>query len=223
MNATARDMKLPAVIILLAAALTMLLGGGINKAQADEIACTDYELRYNGQIGKVKFPKGNYAVVGIDEERIVCDYALENFQAFLQNFYGKTTRPWVMKSRVADGLRTTTFRRGKKSKVGFSVFSKVADPTKPVIKEPKSCKGSVSLKKGKRIGSFRIPEGSYRVTATDKRSVSCKKSAKQFRSFVNRGRLSGNWKLDRASATFTSRGAGSEGFYITKNVGAGGT
>jgi len=223
MNATARDLKLPAVMILLAATLLMLLGGGINKAKADPVACTDYELRYNGRIGKVDFPKDNYAVTGINNEKIVCDYALENFQIFLQNFYGKTTRPWVMSSKVEDEVRTTTFRRGKKSKVGFTIVSSIPSATNPPIKEAKACKGSYRFKKATTIGSFKIPKGSYRLGPVDADSFSCGKSAKKFKTFLKRGRLSSDWKLERSSATFSKRGESRSGFFLTKNVAASGT
>ena len=220
MNATARDMKLPAIVALIATTALMLLGGSINQAKAEEVVCTDFELRYNGKIGKVDFPKGIYSVIGIDKERIACDYALENFEIFLQNFYGKTNKPWLMSSKVEEDVRSTTFRRGKKSKVGFTITPDLLDSTRPPIKEEKACKGSYKFKNGTRIGSFKIPKGSYRLGSLDEDNLSCGESAKQFRKFLKRRKLTSDWKLAKGSATFSKRGQKGTGFFITKNVSA---
>lgn len=237
MTLATRKLKLSAAKMIGAVALLAIMLAGVATQPARAAApvpltCSTYELLYNAKIGSRSFPKGIYAITILNKEKAVCDYVQQQFEAFIQNVNNKLEKPWVMK-QTSEGegeekVVTTTFKRGKKSKLAFTavptLFASTPPPNAPLV-ETEACKGNFKIGKTTPIiyrksigtGTFNLKKGSYRLAPVNTKQFGCGKAKKAFRNYLKRGRIPNNWKLQPSVATFKKRSDRKTGFYITRN------
>src|SRR3954453_13985439 len=97
MTNSAKYLKLSlALAVAGAAALMMLLAGGVKQASAAEGVCPTFRVLHNDKIGALSLPKGTYSVTTLNSAKLSCASASKLFAEFLQDYDGKLRSPWVV-------------------------------------------------------------------------------------------------------------------------------
>jgi hypothetical protein len=174
-----------------------------------------FEVLHNDRIGNMQLPKGPYVVTVLDSATMGCTEASRLFAEFLEDWDGRLPRPWVATNS------TRTFQAGRGSSVGFRVTPDT-NPNPPYPPHPPSrrvCPGYFEVLHNDRIGSFRIPEGDYRITLLSYRGVGCARAVRYLQKFLQDydGVLPSPWHLDPGTGTF-ERGHRHIGFRIKPYV-----
>jgi hypothetical protein len=187
-------------------------------ATAAEAACpATFAVLHDDAVGAVQVPAGNYTLTVLDDAKLDCTSASDLFRQFLEDFDGRLTSPWVVKG---DPI---TFSAGAGSTTGF----RAAPAAAPAGgggggRYPASgttCPAFFDVEHSDRIGSFRVPQGEYRITLLAAGQLTCARAATLFGRFLRDfdGRLSGGWRLDRATGSFARSSL--VGFRVKQAVG----
>jgi hypothetical protein len=205
------------VLAVLAAAWCTALASA-TPATAAETACpATFAVLNDDAIGTVQVPAGNYALTLLDDATLDCTAASDLFRQFLEDFDGRLSRPWVAKG---DPI---TFTAGAGSTTGFRA-TPVAAPSggggggrHPATGA--ACPAFFDVEHADRIGTFRVPQGEYRITLLATGRLTCARAATLFSRFLRDfdGRLSGGWRLDRTTGTFAR--SAQVGFRVKEAVG----
>lgn len=190
----------------LAAALLALIvalpAGAAPRAHAAVTCPGFFTVLHNDRIGATSFPAGPYTVTTTG---LGCSSASALFARFLDDFDGVLPGGWTLK-----GGRT--FTNGKRS---FTVT--------PVTPTPNSrtCPGTFQVLGDDRIGSLALRRGAYKITLLSTTGLTCTQAAQRFAQFLDSepGVLPAPWKLDAATATFST--SSTNGFRVER-VGSGG-
>src|SRR5215213_1974919 len=87
-----------------------------SPAQAQQLTCPGtFHVLHNDRIGPLQIPAGHYSIILIDQRRLSCAEASDLFRQFLEDYNGRLPRPWRLDPE------TGTFRRGPRSRTGFSI------------------------------------------------------------------------------------------------------
>jgi hypothetical protein len=206
---------------LLAALATVAAAAALSAAPAATAgvptACpSTFQVLHDDAIGSLRIPAGPYTLTVLDPDRLSCAEAADRFRQFLEDWDGVLPAPWRLDAATA----TFTGGSGK----GFRI-ARASTPSGggggQYPATGKRCPGTFQVLHNDRIGSFRIPKGAYTVTLLSIGRLGCQQASSLLASFLDDfdGKLSGGWRLDKATATFTRRGSTSYGFRIKAAVG----
>jgi hypothetical protein len=178
-----------------------------------------FQVLHNDKVGALSLPAGAYQLTVANPAAIPCAKAAQDLTEFLSDFDGKLRRPWVVNASQS------TFQRGMDSRTSFSVARTGAAGGGPTPANPtaNACGGYFRILHNDHIGTLALPKGAYRITLLNPKALSCAAATRQLTSFLQdfNGKLSGFWKLDNATATFTRGGTTGTpaGFRIKPAVG----
>jgi hypothetical protein len=202
-------MKLLAALLVAAAAA----GAAPAAASAAPATCpATFTVLHDDRIGALSLPAGSYQLTVSDSTRLTCAHAADLFRQFLEDFDGRLPFPWTLDAA------TSTFSAG--NGIAFQVAP--ASGGGGGGQHPATglhCPGFFQVMHNDRIGSFRVPAGSYTVTLLSAGPLTCAQATNRFARFLQDydGRLPGPWLLDRRTGTFL-RGASLVGFRIEPAV-----
>jgi hypothetical protein len=206
--------KLGGVAAVAAAALMVGTVPQANAAKAEAAAAplrcpATFHVLHDDRIGRLKLPQGHYRIKLLDDQALGCSRASKLFAKFLQDFDGNLPGKWRLKVRQA-----TFVKRG--TDVGFSVKKVGRRSGSGGGKHPKGrhekCP-TFRVLHNDRIGSLRLPRGTYQMTALG--GLTCQKASNRFAAFLElpEGNLPGRWRLHARTGTFT-RGQSGKGFQV---------
>jgi hypothetical protein len=209
---------------MLAAALALLvLAAPASAAPAQSVtrqACPDtFQVLHNDKVGALSLPVGAYQITVANPATVTCAKAGQDLTEFLSDFDGKLRRPWTVNAAQS------TFQRGMDAGTSFSVARTGPagggqPPTNPTAN---ACNGYFRIRHNDHIGTLALHKGAYRLTLLNPKGLSCAAAARQLTGFLQdfNGKLSGFWKLNNATATFTRGGTTGTpvGFRIKPAVG----
>lgn len=209
---------------MLAAALALLvLAAPASAAPAQSVtrqACPGtFQVLHNDKVGALSLPAGAYQITVANPATVTCAKAGQDLTEFLSDFDGKLRRPWTVNAAQS------TFQRGMDAGTSFSVARTGPagggqPPTNPTAN---ACNGYFRIRHNDHIGTLALHKGAYRLTLLNPKGLSCAAAARQLTGFLQdfNGKLSGFWKLNNATATFTRGGTTGTpvGFRIKPAVG----
>lgn len=213
-----RTRALLLTLTALVAAAVALPASASAQTGASAVCPATFDVVHNDKIGRLSLPGGAYTVTLLNSSRLSCQDASDLFRQFLEDWDGKLPRPWRYS---VQGSGRGTFRRGN-SAVGFSVAPAGGGGGggggghHPVGTQ---CPGTFRVLHNDRIGTFRIPEGNYRLTLLGVGRISCSQAARYFARFLQDfdGILPSPWFLDPETGSFM-RGSRNVGFRIKEAV-----
>src|SRR5829696_7293239 len=213
-----RTRALLLALTALVAAAVALPASASAQTGASAVCPATFQVLHNDKIGRLSLPGGAYTITLLNSSRLSCQDASDLFRQFLEDWDGKLTRPWRYS---VQGSGRGTFRRGNSS-VGFSVAPAGGGGGggggghHPVGTQ---CPGTFRVLHNDRIGTFRVPEGNYRLTLLAVGRISCSQAARYFAQFLQDfdGILPSPWFLDPETGSFM-RGSRNVGFRIKEAV-----
>lgn len=212
-------MRSPVFTALLAATSVLaaaLVAPASASAQATVCPAT-FSVLHDDQIGRMSLPAGAYTVTLLDPTGLSCAEASDLFRQFLEDWDGRLPRPWVANAT------TRTFTRGSGGSVGFSVApsgGNTGGGGGGHHPHGSACPGTFRILHDDRIGTFRVPQGSYMITLLSVGRITCTQAASFFARFLQDfdGVLPRPWVLDPETGSFM-RGSRNVGFRIKELVG----
>lgn len=188
---------LAAVLVALVVALP---ASATPRAHASVTCPGFFTVLHNDHIGSTSFPAGPYTVTTTG---LSCPTASALFARFLDDFDGVLPSGWKLKPN-------RTFTNGTRS---FKVT-----PVKPTP-DSLTCPGTFQVLNDDRIGSLALRKGAYKLTLLSTKGVTCTQASQWFAMFLDDGVLPSPWKLNAATATFST--SATNGFKVER-VGSGG-
>ncbi len=176
-------------------------GGGGGQFPAGGTRCPGVvQVQHDDRIGRFRVPAGDYTLTLLSVGPLSCGQVVSRFLAFLSDFDGVLPAPWLL-----DPV-TGTFLQGS-AWAGFRIAAAVNPAPGPV--NPASgrrCPGTFRVQHDDRIGALRLPKGAYTITLGRSGQPSCATASRALARFLQApsGRLPSPWKLNAASATFST-------------------
>jgi hypothetical protein len=184
-------------------------GGGGGQHPATGLRCPGtFQVLHDDRIGSFRVPAGQYTLTLLSAGSLSCGQASRRFASFLQDFDGRLAGRWVLHRATA------TFQRGSAA-VGFRVEPAVgpAPPPTPggggTHPAGDRCPGTFQVLHDDSIGRLQLPAGRYRITQGASGRPSCSLASRYLARFLRAGDVSPGWRLDTATATFSSSSSGS--------------
>jgi hypothetical protein len=188
------------------AALALLLACLLPAARAEAAQGTcpgTFRVLNDDTIGKLKLPKGSYAVKVRNAKRLSCAYAFDLFRQFLQDYDGKLPDGWHVRAKrqeffqpkTGDGF-TVKLARGGGGNGGNGGGGHTVGGA--------ACPNLFTVQHDDRIGRLAVPQGKYRLTLIAVGNLSCQRASKLFAKFLQdyTGKLQDKWQLDVQTGTF---------------------
>lgn len=163
-----------------------------------------FSVMHDDRIGSFTVAARPYTITLLSTSGLTCQQAAQRFGSFLQDFDGRLPAPWKLDPQTA------TFTRGTGA-VGFRVAPAVGVPVTPSgggwSVPGRRCPGVFEVAHDDRIGTLRVPAGSYEVTSL---GTSCSVAMRRLGQFLrsSSGRLPAPWRLNASLATFTTPNGG---------------
>jgi hypothetical protein len=186
-------------------------GGGGNHPHGGTSCPSYFTVLHNDHIGRFRIRAGQYRITLLAVGRLSCARASRLFASFLQDFDGRLRRPWVL------DRETGTFSAGKN--VGFRIKAAVGPPVNPngpVYPSNATVCPTFRVQHNDRIGRLRLRRGNYILTRFRGSGLTCSRTSRLFRTFLNdfEGNLPRPWIVQSQTGTFR-RGSGSRvGFRV---------
>jgi hypothetical protein len=215
-----RTRSLLLILAGLVAAAVVMPAPASAQTGASAVCPATFEVLHNDKIGRLSLPAGAYTVTLLNSSRLSCQDASDLFRQFLEDWDGRLPRPWRYS---VQGSGRGTFRRGANSSIGFSVApagNHGGGGGGGHHPHGSQCPGTFRVLHNDRIGTFRIPEGNYRITLLSVGRISCSRASRYFARFLQDfdGVLPRPWFLDPETGSFM-RGRRNVGFRIKEAVG----
>ena len=215
-----RTRPLLLTILAFAATAALLPASAPAQSGASSACPATFQVLHNDKIGRLSLPAGAYTLTVRNASRLSCQDASDLFRQFLEDWDGKLPRPWRYS---VQGSGTGTFIRGAGGSVGFSVAPASngggggGGGHHP---QGTQCPGTFRVLHNDRIGSFKIPQGNYRLTLLSVGRITCSQASRYFARLLQDfdGVLPRPWFLDPETGSFM-RGARNVGFRIKAAVG----
>jgi hypothetical protein len=211
-----RTRPLLRTILAFAATAALLPASAPAQSGASSACPATFQVLHNDKIGRLSLPAGAYTLTVRNVSRLSCQDASDLFRQFLEDWDGKLPRPWRYS---VQGSGTGTFTRGAGSSVGFSVAPASNGGGGGHHPQGTQCPGTFRVLHNDRIGSFKIPQGNYRLTLLSVGRITCSQASRYFARFLQDfdGVLPRPWQLDPGTGTF-SKGHRHVGFRIKPYV-----
>jgi hypothetical protein len=195
-----------------------LLPAGAGAQTVTRTTCpSTFQVLHDDSIGKLKLRAGAYTITVLNPARLSCARASRLFAAFLQDYDGKLSSPWIVNSA------TSTFTQGAGSPVGFAVARSGSasggggnNPT------ANACPGFFRVLDNDHIGKLNIKRGNYRITLINAKKLTCAKASRYLTQFLADydGKLGRPWIISSFTTATFRRGKGSSiGFRVKPATG----
>lgn len=204
-------------LVVAMVAIAMVATLRTSEAQAAPGKCAGtFRVLHNDHIGALSVPAGNYVITVRNSSLLSCRAASKLFTRFLEDYDGALPRPWYITGPGAQ------FRRGKGSRVGFSITRNAGGGGGNVPggggRHPRSglfCPGTFRVLNNDRIGRLRLTAGRYYIILLQPRGLTCRAASANFTRFLNdvSGALPPPWGVEPQTARF-HRGHGGVGFRV---------
>jgi hypothetical protein len=213
-------LHVPSFLLATASLLSaVLIAPATASAQATmpAVCPSTFAVLHDDRIGSMSVPAGPYAITLRSPASLGCAQASDLFRQFLEDWNGRLPRPWVANSA------TRTFTRGSGGSVGFSVApAGVPSGGGGGGHHPHgaACPGTFQVLHNDRIGTFKVPKGSYLITLLSVGRITCEQASSNLARFLQDfdGILPTPWVLDPETGSFM-RGSRNVGFRIKEVVG----
>jgi hypothetical protein len=212
--------SVPLAVAALAAAAALMPASASAQSGTAAACPATFQVLHDDQIGRLSLPAGNYTITLLNTSRLSCQDASDLFRQFLEDWNGKLPRPWRYS---VQGSGRGTFRRGAGSSLGFTVApasNSGGGGGGGHHPNGTQCPGTFRVLHNDRIGTFRVPKGSYRLTLLSVGRITCSQASRYFARFLQDfdGVLPSPWFLDPETGSFM-RGGRNVGFRVKAAVG----
>lgn len=177
-----------------------------------------FSVLHNDRVGAIRLPRGRYTMAVLTGTAgLPCTTAARLYAQFLDYPAGDLPVPWS--PLPAESPNPRAFFNDVPGDRSFRVDRRPGG-TGGGGHTPGTFCGTFRVPHNDNIGSLHVPRGTHNIVLPRGSVMSCDAATRQFTAFLDAARLSGAWRLDPTTATFTKGTTSATSFRIEPRSGS---
>ncbi len=177
-----------------------------------------FSVLHNDRVGAIRLPRGRYTITVLTGTAgLPCTTAARLYAQFLDYPAGDLPAPWT--ALPTESPTPGAFFNDVPGDRSFRV-DRTPGGTGGGGHTPGTFCGTVRVLHNDNIGSLYIPRGTYNIVLPWGSVMGCDAATRQFTAFLDAARLSGAWRLNPTTATFTEGTTSATSFRIEPRSGS---